>query len=90
MTKIVLEMVALIFQRIERFIFDAPPRSGTLHEPINRALVDAQVGHPTEMLDFALYRFPTLNEVDPQRSIRCVERHPTDQAKPMVNPLFGV
>jgi hypothetical protein len=53
-------------QRVERFIFDAPPSSRPLHDTVNRALVDAQVGDPTAMLDFALYRLPALDEVDSQ------------------------
>ena len=38
--EIVLEMLALIFQRIERRIFDAPASPCPLHEPIHRAFVD--------------------------------------------------
>src|SRR5207244_7498814 len=38
--EIVLEMIALIFQRIERLIFDAPASPCPLHEPIHRAFVD--------------------------------------------------
>ena len=51
MPKIVFEMVALVFQRVERLIFNAPPRSPTPHELIDRAFIDAQVSDPTEMLD---------------------------------------
>jgi hypothetical protein len=49
---------------IERFIFNAAARPGTLHEPANGALVDQQVGHSTEMLDVAVERFPALDERD--------------------------
>ena len=67
MAEIVLEMIALIFQRIERLIFDAPASPRPLHEAVNRAFVDTQIGHPTEMLDFAFGgRLPALDEVDPQ------------------------
>lgn len=66
MAEIVLEVIALIFQRVERFIFDAPPRSRPLHDAVHGALIDAQVGDPTEMLDFALRRLPALDEVDSQ------------------------
>ena len=38
MTKVVFEVIALVFQGIERFVFNAPPRSGSLHEPVHRAL----------------------------------------------------
>src|SRR5688500_7206692 len=88
--EIVLEVIALVFQRVERLIFNAPARSRPLHEAINRALIDAQVRDPTEMLGFALDRFPALDEVDPQGGIRFIERHIRDKTKPMVNPLWAV
>src|SRR5215813_9319816 len=49
--EIVLEVIALIFQRVERFIFDAPPRSRPLHDAVHGALVDAQVGDPTSVAE---------------------------------------
>jgi hypothetical protein len=39
--EIVLKMIALIFQRIERFILDAPARPCPPHELVHRAFVDA-------------------------------------------------
>ena len=65
MTKIVLEVVALVFQRVERLIFNAPPRSSAPHELIHRAFIDPQVGDPTKVLDLVLNLLPTLQEVDP-------------------------
>ena len=64
MAEIGLAVLALIFQRVERCIFDAPPRSRPLHEAVHGALIDAQVGDPTAMLDFALHRLPALDAVD--------------------------
>jgi len=46
--EIVLEVIALVFQRVERLIFNAPAGSRPLHDAVDRALVDAQVGDPTE------------------------------------------
>src|SRR5215467_4580335 len=88
--EIVLEVIALIFQRVERFICDAPPRSRPLHDAVHGALVDAQVGDPTAMLDFALHRLPALEEVDAQWGMGRIEWHPTDKAKAMVHPLVAV
>ncbi len=56
MAEIVLKVIALILQRIERFIFDAPARPCPLHDVVNRAFVDTPIGHPTEMLDFTIRR----------------------------------
>jgi len=90
MAKIVLEVIALVFPRIERFIFDAPARSGSLHEAINCALVDPQVGHPTEVLDVAVERFPALDEIDSQIGIGFIEGHVTDKAKSMLSACCSV
>src|SRR5215831_16694061 len=88
--EIVLEVVALIFQCIERLVFDAPTGSGPLHEPVNRALVQPQVGDPAEVLGFAFGRFPALYEVDAQCGVGGIEGPITDKAKAMVDALFGV
>ena len=90
MTKIVLEVVALVFQRIERLIFNAPPRSTTPHDLIHRAFIDPQVGDPTEMLHLVAVPLPTLQEVDPQIGIGLIERQVTDKAKPMAQTRFGI
>src|SRR5687767_12219757 len=91
MAEIVLEMIALILQRIEGLIFNAPARPRPLHEAVNRAFVDTQIGHPTEMLDFAFGgRLPALDEIDPKLWIGGIERHITGKTKPMVNPTFVV
>jgi hypothetical protein len=90
MAKIVLEVIALVFQRIERFIFDAPARPGALYEPVHRALVDPQVGDPTEVLDLTVERFPALDEIDAEIGIGCIEGHVTDKSKSMVSARCSV
>src|SRR5262250_136890 len=90
MTKVVLKVVALVFQRIERLIFDFPPRSPAPHELIDGAFMDAKVGDPAEMLDLVLVSLPALDEVDPQLGIGCIEGHVTDKAKAMVDTCFLV
>ena len=71
--------------RVERLIFDAPSRPPAPHQPIDGAFIDAQIGDPTKVLDRVCGRIPlpTLQEVDPQIGIGCIERHITDKAKPM-------
>src|SRR5918992_6351208 len=89
MAEIVLKMIALILQRIERFIFDTPARPCPLHELVHGAFVDTQIGDPAEMLDFAFGGcLPALDEIDPPVWIGSIERHVRDKTKPMVN--FGV
>src|SRR5215471_3078613 len=92
MTIIVLEVIALVFQRVERLIFDAPPRSSASHELIHRAFVDTQVGDPTKVLDLVLglVPLPALQKVDPEVSMRFIERHVTDKTKPLVDTRLRV
>jgi len=85
MADIGLEVIAVVFQRIERFICDAPACSGALHEPVHRALVDPQVGHPTAVLDVTLDGFPALHNIDPQIGIGCIKGHVSDKAKAMLH-----
>ena len=59
MPVVVLKVIALVFQRIERLIFDLPPRSSTPHEVIHVALAHPQVRHPTEVLDLVLRQSPS-------------------------------
>jgi len=64
-------------------------RPRPLHDAVNGAFVDTQIGHPTEMLHFAFGGgLPALNELDPKVAIGGIERHIRDKTKPMVN--FGV
>ena len=65
MAKSVLEVVALVLQRVERLIGHAPPRSSAPHELRHRAFIDPQVGNPATVLDLVLVPLPTLQEVDP-------------------------
>src|SRR6266446_1350392 len=74
MAVVVLKVVALIFQRIERFIFNLPPRPATAHELIDVTLAYPQVRHPTEVLHLVLADLPILDEMDPHVRSRCIER----------------
>jgi hypothetical protein len=64
---------ALIFQGIERFIFNLPPRSSPPHEVKDVARAHPQVCDPTEVLDLVLAYLPVLNEIDPHMRVRCIE-----------------
>ena len=65
MTVIVLKVVALIFQRIERLIFNLPPGASSPHEVKDVARAHPQVRHPAEVLDLAGAPLPVLDEIDP-------------------------
>src|SRR6266852_3829429 len=75
MAIVVLKMVALIFQRIERLIFNLPPRPATAHERIDVTFTHPQVRHPTEVLDLVLSYLPILHKIDSHVRSRGIERH---------------
>src|SRR6266849_3569552 len=83
MAVVVLKVVALIFQRIERLIFHLPPRPATAHEFIDVPRTHPYVRHPTEVLDRVLADLPILHKIDPHVGSRGIERHVIDKAKPM-------
>src|SRR2546425_12796605 len=85
MAVVVLKVVALIFQRIERLIFNLPPRPATAHEFIDVPRTHPYIRHPTEVLDRILANLPVLYEVDPDVGSRGIKRHGIDKAKPMLD-----
>ena len=90
MAKIVFEVVPLVFQCIERLIFNAPAGSTTPHDLVHGAFGEAQVGHPTEMLYLVAVPLPALQKVDPTVGIGLIERQVTDEAKAMAQPALGI
>ena len=90
MTIMVCEVVALIFERIERLMFNLPPRSSTPHEVKDVARAHPEVCDPTEVLDLVSSDLPVLNEIHPHVRVRGVERHVIDKAKPMHNMRSAV
>ena len=86
----VLTVVALIFQRLERLIFHLPPRPSPSHEAKDMAYAYPQVGHPTAVLDLVLAYLPVLDDIDPHIDIRSMERHIMDKPQAMDNPGSAV
>jgi len=54
MPVVVLEVVALILERVKGLILDLPPRPAGPHHRLDRARVERDVGHPTPTSDFPL------------------------------------
>src|SRR6516225_4963845 len=82
MSVVVLEVVALILQRVERFIFNLPACPATPHEWVDITLAYPQVRHPTELLNLVLAHLPVLDEIDQHVCSRAIERHVVDKARP--------
>src|SRR4051794_35421505 len=87
---VMFEVVALIFQRIERFIFNLPSCPATAHEVIDVPLVYPQVCHPTAVLHLGLADLPILDEMAPHVRSRCIQRHVIDKPKPMPHTRSAV
>lgn len=69
---IVLEVVPLVFQSVESFIFDFPPGPASPHDPIDVVLTQWDVGNPAETLgDFAGY-LPVFEDVDQDIGVGCI------------------
>ena len=90
MTKIVLKLATLVFQGIERLIFNAPAGATTPHDLVHRAFGHPQVGHPTEMLHLVAVPLPALQKVHPNVGIGLIERQVTGKAKAMAQPALGL
>ena len=89
MPVVVLEVVALILQRVERLIFDLPACSTAPHEVKDIACAHPQVCDPAEVLDLVLANLPILDEVDPDVRSRSIERHVVHKAVVSLNCCDG-
>src|SRR5262249_29234074 len=90
MPVVVLKVIALIFQGVERLVFNFPARPTTPHEVIHVALAHPQVRHPAEVLDLVSASFPVLDEIDPHVHVRGIERHIIDKPKTMAHLCSAV
>src|SRR5262249_31550252 len=86
----VLKVIALVFQRIARLIFDLPPRLATPHEAIDIASAHAQVRHPAKVLDLGRANLPILDAMNAAGWVRRIERQVIDKAEAMEPPRSAV
>jgi hypothetical protein len=87
---VVLKVIALVFQRVERLIFDLPAGASTAHEAIDVARAHPHVSHPTEVLLLGSAPFPVLDEIDPHVWVRGIEGYVIDKTKLMDQPYSAV
>ena len=76
MPKVVLEMIILILQRIECFVFDLPTRTTASDQMTRVVTSDRQIGDPTEAFANRTIRriLSVLQKVHQQICIRFVQR----------------
>ena len=69
MPKVVLEMIALVFEGIEGLILDFPTCPPAPAQSEGVVLVNDEVGDPTEMAGGVAVDFPVFEEIDPYMGI---------------------
>jgi len=87
---IVLEVLALVFQRIACLILDTPPCSSPPHELIHGPFGHTEVGDPAKVVDLVPIPLPALQAVDAQSRMGRIERYVTGKLKPVAQPRRGV
>jgi hypothetical protein len=87
---VVVNIITLVFQRMERVVCDLPPGSSSPPEVKDGALAHAQVRHPTAGLDLGTADLPGLAEIDPHVDVRGMEWHIMDQPNAMDHPGSAV
>ena len=90
MSIVVLQVIALVFQRVEGLICNLPPGSSTPHEVKNMPFGHPQVGDPAEVLDLVLAHLPVRDKIDPHLYVRRIAGDVIAQAKPMHEPCGAV
>ena len=72
MPKVVLKLISLILEGVERLVFHFPACPSPTHQGVDLVLGDSEVGDPTEMAGFAAPDLPIFQKIDPFILIRLV------------------
>ena len=81
MAEVVLDMIALIFERVEGLVFDFPAGAAALHQLAHIVFTDRDVAHPTVVIgDFLTHRQPVLKEIELIGIAAAIERHLVEPA----------
>ena len=90
MAVVVLKVIALIFQRIERLIFDLPPRPATAHEGYTLRLLTRRSVTQLKCWTLSLPISQYSIKLTRTSALRGIERHVIDKAKAMHQPRGAV
>ena len=90
-TEVVFQAVSLIFQGVERFVFDLPPGPATTHDGVNRLGCQPQVGDPREILQLAIgMDFPIFEYINQLVRVRLIQGKTYVPSKVVQNACLGV
>ena len=73
-----LEIVPLVFEGVEGFIFDFPPSPATAHDLIDVFRGDDEVGDPGEVFFPLAAELPVLQQINPDVFVGGVNGEPVD------------
>ena len=71
---VVFEVVALVFERVEGLVFDAPACPSSFHNCIDGIGAEGLIGDPGKVLLFLRADLPIFHEVDSDMGMAVVER----------------
>ena len=80
---VMFEMVALVFERVEGFVFDFPACPASFHNSIDGIGGEGLIGNPGEVLLFLRADLPLFQEMDAEIGMTLVERQVVDPAEAM-------
>ena len=72
MAIVMLQPIALVFQRTERLILDFPPRPSATHHRLDIGFAQGNIGHPTPEALLAVLDLPVLQKVYLQIRMRLI------------------
>ena len=80
---VVFEMVALVLERVEGFVFDFPAGASSSHNDIDGIGGEGLIGDPGEVRFFLWTDLPVFHKVDAELGMAAVERQVMDPAEAM-------
>jgi hypothetical protein len=87
---VMLKVVALVLERIERLVLNLPAASTHQHEVLEVLVVDLQVGHPAEAGGFAAFvGLLVAQHVHPKVGIRVIEGQVVEILETMSDVFVG-
>ncbi len=86
--EIMFEVIALVLERVECFVFDLPTGPTGSHDLPNGLFVQRPIGDPTERLDARTDRAPIFQHVDQHVWVRLIDSNITKPTKIMLGVVF--
>lgn len=83
--KVVLEVISLILEGVEGFVFDFPAGAPAPHDVVDIVLGQGEVGNPTEVLGLLAVILPVFQDVDEEVFVGFIERETVGEPEEVVH-----